>query len=116
MCGIRWLAAVGLSVLIFTGAGCQGSGSPGGRPRPSLPSPETLIPTAPWRKPLSAQDDHVRRPSSAVLQARDYWETSGDNKIVKAAAATFVGVPVGIVRRGQADHRRGAAGDRDDRW
>jgi hypothetical protein len=27
---------------------------------------------------------------------RDYWETSGDNKIVKAAAATFVGVPVGF--------------------
>jgi hypothetical protein len=27
---------------------------------------------------------------------RDYWETSGDNKVVKAAAATFVGVPVGF--------------------
>jgi hypothetical protein len=27
---------------------------------------------------------------------RDYWDTSGDNKIVKAAAATFVGVPVGF--------------------
>jgi hypothetical protein len=27
---------------------------------------------------------------------RDYWETSGDNKIVKAAAATFVGVPAGM--------------------
>jgi hypothetical protein len=27
---------------------------------------------------------------------RDYWESSGDNKIVKAAAATFVGVPVGV--------------------
>jgi hypothetical protein len=27
---------------------------------------------------------------------RDYWESSGDNKIVKAAAATFVGVPAGV--------------------
>ncbi len=27
---------------------------------------------------------------------RDYWNTSGDNKIVKAAAATFVGVPAGM--------------------
>ena len=27
---------------------------------------------------------------------RDYWDTSGDNKVVKAAAATFVGVPVGM--------------------
>ncbi len=28
---------------------------------------------------------------------REYWETSGDNTIVKAAAATFVGVPAGIL-------------------
>ena len=27
---------------------------------------------------------------------RDFWETSGDNKVVKAAAATFVGVPAGL--------------------
>ncbi len=27
---------------------------------------------------------------------RQYWESSGDNKIVKTAAATFVGVPAGI--------------------
>jgi hypothetical protein len=27
---------------------------------------------------------------------RDYWESSGDNKVVKAAAATLVGVPVGL--------------------
>jgi hypothetical protein len=28
---------------------------------------------------------------------RQYWETSGDKKIVKAAAATFIGVPAGFV-------------------
>jgi hypothetical protein len=27
---------------------------------------------------------------------RDYYESSGDNRIVKAAAATFVGIPVGL--------------------
>ena len=27
---------------------------------------------------------------------REYWDTSGDNKVVKAAAATFVGVPAGM--------------------
>ncbi len=27
---------------------------------------------------------------------RDYWDTSGNNTVVKAAAATFVGVPVGM--------------------
>ena len=28
---------------------------------------------------------------------RQYWDNSGDNKIVKAAAATFIGVPAGFV-------------------
>jgi hypothetical protein len=28
---------------------------------------------------------------------RDYYETSGDNKVVKTAAAVVVGVPAGIV-------------------
>jgi hypothetical protein len=28
---------------------------------------------------------------------RQYWETSGDNRVVKAAAATFIGVPAGVV-------------------
>lgn len=28
---------------------------------------------------------------------REYWETSGNNKVVKAAAATFIGVPAGFV-------------------
>ena len=27
---------------------------------------------------------------------RDYWDSAGDNKIVKAGAATFIGVPFGI--------------------
>ena len=27
---------------------------------------------------------------------RDYYETSGDNKVVKAAAATVIGIPAGI--------------------
>jgi hypothetical protein len=31
-----------------------------------------------------------------LAKPREYWESSGDNKIVKAAAATFIGVPAGI--------------------
>jgi hypothetical protein len=27
---------------------------------------------------------------------REYWESSGNNTVVKAAAATFIGVPAGI--------------------
>jgi hypothetical protein len=32
-----------------------------------------------------------------LYKPREYWENAGDNKIVKAASATFVGVPAGIV-------------------
>lgn len=32
-----------------------------------------------------------------LYKPREYWENSGDNRFVKAAAATFVGVPAGIV-------------------
>jgi hypothetical protein len=32
-----------------------------------------------------------------LSKPREYWDSSGDNKIVKAAAATFIGVPVGFV-------------------
>jgi hypothetical protein len=49
-------------------------------------------PAAPPAKTVSVVDRHP-----LFSKPRDYWETSGDNKVVKAAAATFVGVPVGIV-------------------
>ena len=32
-----------------------------------------------------------------LYKPREYWENSGDNRFVKAAAATFVGVPAGVV-------------------
>jgi hypothetical protein len=32
-----------------------------------------------------------------LSKPRDYWESSSDNKLVKAAAATFVGVPAGVL-------------------
>jgi hypothetical protein len=48
-------------------------------------------PAATPAKTVSVVDRHP-----LFSKPRDYWETSGDNKVVKAAAATFVGVPVGI--------------------
>jgi hypothetical protein len=32
-----------------------------------------------------------------LYKPRDYYENSGENKVVKTAAAVVVGVPVGIV-------------------
>jgi len=48
-------------------------------------------PAATPAKTVSVVDRHP-----LFSKPRDYWESSGDNKIVKAAAATFVGVPVGV--------------------
>ncbi len=47
---------------------------------------------APAAVPISTVDRHP-----ILYKPREYWENSGDNRIVKAAAATFVGVPAGIV-------------------
>jgi hypothetical protein len=93
--------AIGAVVLACTfGAGCQSSG-----PRrsvvpaePGLAGPATTDGTvadgnaemAPVKQ-VSWVDRHP-----LFSKPRDYWETSGDNKIVKAAAATFVGIPVGF--------------------
>ena len=52
---------------------------------------EKTISTAPVRR-CSFADRHP-----LFYKPRQYWETSGDNKIVKAAAATFIGVPAGFV-------------------
>ena len=95
MCGHRWLGAVGLSVLILTGAGCQASGSK----RPSAPEPGlTMGPDsngaaveAPQAKAVTFVDRHP-----LLAKPREYWENAGDNKIVKAGAATLIGVPAGI--------------------
>ena len=93
--GHRWLGALGLSVLILTGAGCQGSGSRRATaPEPSLSGTvdsNGAVAQAPQPKTVSYVDRHP-----LLSKPRDYWENAGDNKIIKAGAATFVGVPVGI--------------------
>jgi hypothetical protein len=97
MCEHRWLAAVVLSAFAATFAGCQGSGS-----RRSATAPEPGLSGA-----LDSGAPIVTEPAPAKTvtyvdrhplfsKPRDYWESAGDNKIKKAAAATFVGVPVGL--------------------
>jgi hypothetical protein len=93
----RWRKALLLSAVILTVAGCHGRGAR----RSSAPEPALsgaledgqagpIVDSAP-AKTVTYADRHP-----ALSKPREYWENSGDNKVVKAAAATFIGVPVGL--------------------
>jgi len=93
----RWLKALALLAALFTVAGCHGRGSRrSSAPEPALSGAldptqtEPIVDSAP-SKTVTYVDRHP-----ALSKPREYWENSGDNKVVKAAAATFIGVPVGI--------------------
>jgi hypothetical protein len=97
MRGTRWLTIILVAGL---GAGCQTAGTTRTAsvvsPEPALadkgePVAEKTIEAAPV-KTVSFADRHP-----LFTKPRQYWEKSGDNKIVKAAAATFIGVPAGFV-------------------
>jgi hypothetical protein len=105
MRGIRWTSTA--LVILATGfiAGCQTAGTK---------QPATVVSPAP-APAVSAASDAERGPSERTISTapvstvgfadrhplfskpKQYWETSGDNKVVKAAAATFIGVPAGFV-------------------
>ena len=100
MRGYRGLAFALLLIVVGICAGCQGVG----RPR-TVVTPEPSLSGAVEGDTTVADGTHTVTPAKTYTvvdrhplfsKPRDYWETSGDNKVVKAAAATFVGVPVGI--------------------
>jgi hypothetical protein len=79
-------------------AGCQGAGSPRrvavAEPGLALPgdSGPVIAEAPPPVRPVTVVERHP-----LLSKPRDYYENSGNNKIVKTAAATFIGVPAGIV-------------------
>jgi hypothetical protein len=100
MRGTRWLAISVLALVAGVGPGCQSAGTNRTAsvvaPAPALGDgggavAERTIEAAPV-KTVTFADRHP-----LFTKPRQYWETSGDNKIVKAAAATFIGVPAGVV-------------------
>ncbi len=96
MRGQLWGKVVGVLVIAVTIAGCQGTGSRRSAPEPGLAGttdPNGTIAEAPPARTVGYVDRHP-----LLSTPREYWESSGDNKIVKTAAATFVGVPVGFYR------------------
>ncbi len=100
MRGYRVKAIAALLVVLGISAGCQGVGHPR-----TVVSPEPSLSGAVESDTTVADGTHSVAPVKTTTvvdrhplfsKPRDYWESSGDNKVVKAAAATFVGVPVGI--------------------
>jgi hypothetical protein len=97
MRGHRWLAVIFLSALTTSFAGCSGTGSRRSAKAPepglsgALDSGTTIVADPAPAKSVTYVDRHP-----LFSKPRDYWDGAGDNKFKKAAAATFVGVPVGL--------------------
>jgi hypothetical protein len=76
-------------------AGCQGSGSRRApSPEPGLSGALDSGGTVAEATPAKTITYVERHP--ILSKPREYWDNAGDNKIVKAGAATFIGVPSGI--------------------
>lgn len=79
-------------------SGCQGFGAPRrvavAEPGLALPgdSGTTIVEAPPVARSETVVDRHP-----LLSRPRDYYESSGNNKIVKTAAAAVIGVPAGIV-------------------
>ncbi|OJW26320.1 MAG: hypothetical protein BGO49_27265 [Planctomycetales bacterium 71-10] len=95
---LKVFAILTLATAVLATAGCHGAGRRRG----------TTVVDEPAISGLDAEDKaflgSTATPTETVVdrhpllsKPREYWENSGDNKIVKGAAATFVGVPAGIV-------------------
>jgi hypothetical protein len=87
------IAVVGL----LGAAGCQAPRSPRAlaSSEPQLNSATdsgSLVVEAPPPKAVTWVDRHP-----LFSKPRDYYDSSGSNKVVKVAAATVVGIPAGIV-------------------
>ncbi len=96
------LFAIGLIVCVYgMGTGCKSSPSS----TRTIVTPEPGVASAAGSDGVVVEGGPAAAPAKTVSvvdrhplfsKPRDYWESSGDNKIVKAAAATFVGVPAGL--------------------
>jgi hypothetical protein len=101
MRGYRWFAIGVIVCGCGQFSGCQ-----------SAPAPRTVITAQPGLTGPGGSDNLVADGNNQQVapvktagfvdrhplfsKPRDFWDTSGDNKVVKAAAATFVGIPVGM--------------------
>jgi len=101
MSGFRWLTIGVVTVAAGLSCGCQSAG-----PKRTVISAEPGLTSSSEPEKATANGTIEGTPVKTVgfsdrhplfTKPREYWDTSGDNRIVKAAAATFIGVPVGFV-------------------
>lgn len=100
---IRGRSLVSLMLCVGLISGCQTSGTK--RP-PTVISPSPTVTEGGIIEGGAAEKTIAPAPAPTVSfvdrhplfsKPREYWQTSGDKKVVKAAAATFIGVPAGVV-------------------
>lgn len=82
-----------LGVAAFSGCQSSAQRRVATAPEPGLDGPGAAVVAAPAR-PASTVTFVDRHP--LFSKPRDYYESSGQNKVVKVAAATVIGVPVGL--------------------
>lgn len=87
-----WLAVAAIAVL----PGCQSAQSrraavAAAEPTLTQPSDPTVV-QAPPPKTVTVVDRHP-----LLSKPREYYESAGNNRLVKVTAATVVGIPAGIV-------------------
>lgn len=93
LAGMRWLALAALFAAMASGCHSGPPSRPVASAEPGLTTPEsgTAVAAVPPPRTLSWVDRHP-----LLYKPRDYYESSGNNTIVKATAATLVGIPVGV--------------------
>jgi hypothetical protein len=98
MRGIRTNARYGTlaAALALAIAGCQSSGPKRVAAEPSLSGTIEPGSTVVEAKPAPSTTDTWVDRHPLFSKPRDYYESSGNNTIVKTAAATVIGIPAGI--------------------
>lgn len=94
MAARRW--AIAVLPMLLIGAGCQGMGGhksvASAEPPLTAGAEGTAVVEAPPPRTITFVDRHP-----LLSKPREYYNTTGNNKLAKAAAATVVGVPAGFV-------------------
>lgn len=89
------MAGLGLSLAMLAGCARYQTRRPIAAGEPPLDlqgDPVVVTPVAPPGQPVAFADRHP-----LFTKPREYYEISGENKLVKVGAATIIGIPAGLI-------------------